>query len=95
MLKLGEEDRRFINTVGNSSRLKILLALWKSRQELRVYRICKFTGLGRGSVRRHMEQLVESGLVSKKIYGEIALYSVNRDNPRLNALARFFGEAGF
>jgi len=94
MLKLGEDDQNLIETIGDSSRLKILLALWKSGQELRVYKICRFTGLGRSSVRRHLNNLVESGLVSKRIYGEIALYSINNDNPKANALVNFFREAG-
>jgi len=93
MLKLGENDKTFIETIGDSSRLKILLALWKSGEELRVYKICRFTGLGRSSVRRHLDKLVESGLVSRKIYGEIALYSINKNYPKANALARFFKEA--
>ena len=93
MLRLGEDDKRFVETIGDPSRLRILLALWKSDRELRVYKICRFTGLGRSSVKRHLDRLVESGLVSKKIYGEIALYSVNKRNPRSNALANFFEEA--
>jgi len=95
MLKLGENNKNFVETIGNPSRLKILLALWKSGQELRVYKICRFTGLGRSSVRRHLEKLVGSGLVSKKTYGAIALYSINNNNPKANALARLFKETGF
>jgi len=93
MLKLGEDDERFIDTIGHPSRLKILLALWKSGQELRIYKICRFAALGRSSVRRHLNNLVENGLVTRKIYGEIVLYSINNDNPRLNALVSFFKEA--
>jgi len=36
MIKLNEEKKSFINTIGDPSRLKILLALWKSDQELTV-----------------------------------------------------------
>jgi len=94
MLKLGEDDRKFIETIGHPSRLKILLTLWKSGQELRVYKICLITGLGRSSVRFHLNKLVEDGLVTKKIYGEVILYSMNIDNPRANALVNFFKKAG-
>ena len=93
MLKLGEDKTSFINAIGNPSRVKILLALWKSGQELPVYRICRFTGLGRSSVGRHLNNLVENGLVTRKMYGKTILYSINRDNPRLNALVNFFKEA--
>jgi len=91
-MNLSEKNQRFIEVVGNASRIKILLALWRSGEELRVYRICRQTGLERSSARRHLDNLVDNGLVNKKIYGQIALYSVNKDNPRLNALVTFFKE---
>lgn len=47
MLKLDEEKKKFIDAIGNPSRLKILLVLWKSDKELTVYKICQRTGLGR------------------------------------------------
>lgn len=93
MLRLSDDEKRFIDTVGDPSRLKILLALWKSDQELRIYKICQFTGLGRSSVRRHLNNLVESGLVTRKIYEQIVLYSISKGNPKANALASFFKEA--
>jgi len=88
-----EKNTNLIQSVGNASRLKILLALWKSSGELRLYKICQNTGLERSSVQRHLNNLVENGLVNKKIYGQIVLYSINRDNPKLNALATFFKQA--
>ena len=90
MLKLGEDEKNFVDAIGNPSRLKILLALWKSGQELPVYRICRFTRLGRSSVGRHLNNLVENGLVTRRMYGEVVLYSINKDNPRSNALIDFF-----
>ena len=93
MHRYGEATKEFVDTIGNSSRLRILLALWKSGQELRVYRVCCSTGLGRSSARRHLNNLVESGLVTKNVYGEIVLYSLNKVNPRLKALVKFFDEA--
>ena len=90
MLNLDESKKQLINAIGNESRLKILLVLWKSNQELTVYKTSRFTGLGRSSVVRHIHNLVESGLVSRKIYGEIPLYRINNDNPKINALIDFF-----
>jgi len=90
MLKLDEEKKRFIEAIGNPSRLKILLVLWKSDKELTIYKICQRTGLGRSAVSRHIGSLVEVGLVSRRIYGEIPLYTVNKDDSRAKALMEFF-----
>lgn len=65
MLKLDEEKKRFIDAIGNPSRLKILLVLWKSDKELTVYKICQRTGLGRSAVTRHLGNLVDAGIVSR------------------------------
>jgi len=70
--------------------LKILLVLWKSDKELTVYKICQHTGLGRSAVSRHLHNLVEAGLVSRRIYGEILLYTISKDNPNARALTEFF-----
>ncbi|MDH7564830.1 MAG: helix-turn-helix domain-containing protein [Candidatus Bathyarchaeota archaeon] len=90
MLKLDGEKKRFIEAIGNPSRLKILLVLWKSDKELTVYKICRRTGVGRSAASRHLHNLVEVGLVSRRIYGEIPLYTVNRNDSRAMALIEFF-----
>jgi len=92
MLRLSVAQKQLLEVIGNASRLKILLALWKYNKELRIYKICQFTGLGRSAVRRHIQVLVESGLVSKKLYGEIPLYTINQDNFVVRALTEFFAE---
>ncbi len=92
MLKLDEEKKRFIDAIGNPSRLKILLALWRSDKELTVYKICQRTGLGRSAVARHLNNLVEIGLVSRRIYGEIPVYSIGREDFKARALIEFFAK---
>lgn len=92
MLKLDEEKKRFIEAIGNPSRLKILLVLWKSDKELTVYKICQRTGLGRSAVSRHIGNLAEVGLVSRRIYGEILLYEINRNNFKAMSLVEFFAK---
>lgn len=90
MLKLDDEKKRFIEAIGNPSRLKILLVLWKSDKELTVYKICQRTGLGRSAVTRHLQNLIETGLVVKEVYGEIPLYAINRDESKASALMDMF-----
>jgi DNA-binding transcriptional ArsR family regulator len=87
---LSSKETAFIEAIGNPSRLKILLVLWKSDKELTVYKICQRTGLGRSAVSRHLGNLVEAGIVSKKIYGEIPLYAMNKDDIGAAALTEFF-----
>lgn len=90
MLKLDERQTLLLNTLGNASRLRIFLALWKSKEELTVYRICRFTGLKRRLVDYHLPKLIESKLVLKKVYGEIPLYTINKEGHEANALIEFF-----
>lgn len=90
MLKLDERQATLLDAVGNTSRLKIFLVLWKSKEELTVYRICRFTGLKRKLVDHHLPKLIESKLVLKRVYGEIPLYTVNRDGNEAKALIEFF-----
>jgi DNA-binding transcriptional ArsR family regulator len=95
MLKLDEEEKRFIEAIGNPSRLKILLTLWKSDKELTVYKICQRTGLGRSAAARHLHKLVVAELVSRKIYGEITLYSINRNDSRARTIVELLVKAIF
>jgi DNA-binding transcriptional ArsR family regulator len=95
MLKLDEEKKKFIEAIGNTSRLKILLVLWKSDKELTVYKICQRTGLARSAVARHLYNLTETGIVSRSVYGEIPLYALNRENPGGQALIDFFHKLRF
>jgi len=92
MLKLNEEKKRFIEAIGNPSRLKILLVLWKSDKELTVYKICQRTGLARSAVSRHLRNLVETGLVYRNIYGEIPLFTINREDSKGRAVVQFFAK---
>jgi len=92
MLRLSEEQKRLINAIGNPSRLKILLVLWKAEIELTVYKICQRTGLGRSAVTRHLHKLVETELVSRKIYGEIPVYTIDRNDKRVKNLIEFFNK---
>ena len=90
MLKTDENKKKFLHAIGNEARLKILRALWKSDLELTIYKISRFTGLGRHSVVRHIQNLVERELVLKKVYGEIPVYTINKDKPEAKALIEFF-----
>jgi len=92
MLKLDEEKKRFIRAIGNPSRLKILLVLWKADKELTVYEIFQRTGLGRSSVTCHLRNLISIGLVSRTIFGEIPVYDINKDDFRMKAITEFFAK---
>jgi len=84
--------KRFIDVIGNPSRLRILLALWKSNKELTVYKICQRTGLGRSAVARHLNNLVAPGLVSRVILGEIPLYAINKCDSKAKGIIEFFAK---
>lgn len=85
-------EELLINLLGNRSRLKILLALWRSQEELTIYKICKVTGLNRAVVKRHIELLVDGGLAKRKVYGEVSLFSLNSNGVMGKTLKEFFDE---
>jgi len=93
VLKFDERQTMLLDAIGNSSRLKIFLALWKSKEELTVYKISQKTWLKRESVDYHLRKLVESKLVLRKVYGVIPLYTINKESPEANALIEFFIKA--
>jgi DNA-binding transcriptional ArsR family regulator len=93
VLRLDEEQERLLKVLANEVRLKILAVLWKAAgEELRVYRICRYAGLNRKTVRRHLPQLVDCGLVSKKTYGTVSLYTLNNGSSDVEALTQFFAK---
>lgn len=92
-IKLGEDGKRMFSVVGNPSRLGILWALWKAREELSIGRISQYSGLRKGTVRVNLPKLVESGLVLRRAYGAVVVYVLNWESAQLNALTRFFAEA--
>ena len=95
MLKLSDRKRKILDAIGNASRLKILMSLCRSGEELTVYKISRFTGLSRNSVRKNLKKLMDNDLVSKIVYGEIYLYKANTKNEYTNALIQFFAKTRF
>jgi len=89
MLKLDPEEERLLRALGSFSRLKILVALWRAEKKLIVHRICQSTGLNRTTVRYNLSKLMECGLVSRRLYGSMSLYTINTENPKARALIDF------
>jgi predicted transcriptional regulator len=89
MLKLDPEEERLLKAIGSFSRLKILVSLWRAEKKLIVHRICRSTGLNRATVRYNLSKLMECGLVSRKLYGSMSLYTFNTKNPKARALIEF------
>jgi DNA-binding transcriptional ArsR family regulator len=83
-----------LKTIGNESRLRILLALAKHMSEsLTVYKIAKFSGLERKVIRVHLRKLLEAELVRAKSYGPILLYSLNSESTPVQRLMELFNDA--
>ncbi|MBS7620122.1 helix-turn-helix transcriptional regulator [Candidatus Bathyarchaeota archaeon] len=91
MLKLDEEKKRFLEAIGNPSRLKILPVLQKSK--LTVYKICQRTEIERSAMSCNLRSLTEVGLFFRRIYREIPLYTINVSDRRVKALIEFFSKA--
>jgi len=91
MIRLDERKERLLGILASKSRLKILAVLWKaSGKELTAHKISQSSGLKKKTVYRQLPQLVESRLVSKKTYGTICLYALNRESGEAEALTKVF-----
>jgi len=74
-----------------SSKVRIkILKLFHELGELNIRRICKRTGSNYTVVKKHLILMEELGLVHHKKYGRIKLYSLNEDNPKVEAIKRLF-----
>ena len=91
MIRLDERKERLLGVLASKSRLKILAALWKAPgKELTAHKISHLSGLKKITVYHQLPRLVESKLVSKKTYGTICLYALNKENKEAEALTKFF-----
>jgi DNA-binding transcriptional ArsR family regulator len=82
---------KFLEALGGKTRLKILITLARSKEkELTLYKLAKFSGIKKDAIRKNMPMLLETGLVIKKEYGAIKLYSLNKENPIVESLIEFF-----
>ena len=90
----GKRDReeKLIDALGNRARLKILLTLARSSTPLTIYKICRYSGLGRSTINRNIGILVEVELVERVLYGEIPLYTLNIETKEVEALVKAFHE---
>jgi len=90
MIRFDERKERLLGVLASKSRLKILAALWKaSGKMLTAHKISQSSGLKKKTVYRQLPQLVESRLVSKKVYGTICLYALNQESREAEALSKF------
>lgn len=89
--KRGREEK-LIDALGNRARLKILLTLTRSSTPLTIYKIGRYSGLGRSTINRNIGALVEVELVERVLYGEIPLYTLNIETKEVGALVKAFHE---
>lgn len=85
-------EERLLEALGNRARLKILITLAKSSTPLTIYKIGRFSGLGRSTINRNIGILVEAKLVERVLYGEIPLYTLNLEAEEVKALVKAFHE---
>jgi len=81
-----------IDALGNRARLKILITLARSSTPLTIYKIGRYSGLGRSTINRNIGILVEAKLVERMLYGEIPLYKLNLESGDVKALVTAFRE---
>ena len=92
MTRNRNHEERLLEALGNRARLKILITLAKSSTPLTIYKIGRFSGLGRSTINRNIGILVEAKLVERVLYGEIPLYALNLEAEDVKALVKAFHE---
>lgn len=60
--------------------------------ELNISEITRRSGLSHSSAARHLEFLTKSGILTEKRFNRIRIFRVERTNPMVGALARFYSE---
>jgi len=92
LIKNRDHEERLLEALGNRARLKILITLAKSSTPLTIYKIGRFSGLGRSTINRNIGMLIEARLVERVLYGEISLYTLNLEAEDVKALVKAFHE---
>jgi len=85
-----DREKRLITALGNRARLKILLTLARSSTPLTIYKIGRYSGLGRPTINRNIKILIEAKLVERVLYGEIPLYTLNHEAEEVEVLIDAF-----
>ncbi len=73
---------------GSKTRIRILKAL-AINEELTISLIIKETKTNHTSAIKHLNYLIDLGLVQKKMFGRIAIYRYKVENIRARSLAKF------
>jgi len=89
-----EHRDRLIEALGNQTRLRILLTLAKSSTPLTIYKIGRYSGIGRSTINRNIKQLIKARLVERVLYGDISLYALNFESDDVRVIINAFQEMG-
>ena len=57
-----------------------------------IYKIGRYSGLGRSTINRNIGMLVKARLIERTLYGEIPLYKLNLESDDVQALIKAFRE---
>ena len=92
MTESRNHEETLMDALGNRARLKILITLAKSSTPSTIYKIARYSGLGRSTINRNIGILVEARLVERTLYGEIPLYKLNPESNDMQVLVKAFRE---
>jgi len=89
---VNSEDADVESLLGSVCRLRILKRLAESPGEeaLTLYRLRVLTGIGSSDLRRHVDELVRSGLLKEVKLCSNRKYALDRSNPAVTALINLF-----
>ncbi len=82
------ELERLMSSYGRTKVLTVML----ETDELNISEITRRSGLSHSAAARHLDFLTKSGILSEKRFNRIRIFKVERRNPLVTALARFYVE---
>jgi len=76
--------------LGSPRRIRILREMVRNQGPLSVYRIRVLTGLRTGDVKKHLQILVDAGIVREMKMNDQRIYMLDGENPVVKALIELF-----
>ncbi len=75
--------------LGSKGKIKILKIIY-GMGETNITRIVRETGLNHRTVVKHLNELMEQGIINERVFGRVKMYSINFSNPKTLLLRDVF-----
>ena len=81
--------------LGSPGRIRILVEMARNPRSISAYKLRRLTGLRGEDVKKHLQILVESGIVKELKVDHQRMYILDQENPVVDALINLFKLSGY